>query len=242
MHLDDEQLQRMLHGELGAEGSLSEHVSGCLDCRSRLAEAEQDEGWVFGRLRLLDHAAPPASLERILVSASAHAPVWHRWAAGIVLLLTAAGVAYAAPGSPLTRVVERIMAMLDRHEETRTAPAVPTVVNESQAGIAVDPGRRLTIVFGGDQPDGVAIISLSDSSEVIVRAAGGTSTFTSDVDRVTIDHSGPPAVVDIQIPRRAAQVEIHAGGQRIFFKQGSRIMTLVRPDSRGRYRLPLAGP
>jgi hypothetical protein len=221
MHLDDVQLQRMLHREPGgAEPSLGEHLSTCVDCRSRLTEAEQDEQWVLQRLRALDHAARPVSVEQIIASASARAPVWHRWAAGIVLLLMAAGVAYAAPGSPLPGVVHRLIGLLQ--------------------GRDVDPGRRLTIVFAGDQPEGVAIVSLSDGSEIVLRAAGGTTAFTSDIDRVTIDHSGQPATTEILIPRHAPRVEIRARGRRIFLKADSSIVTSARPDPEGRYRLPLA--
>src|SRR3954464_15498493 len=113
MHLDGEQLQRMLHRELGgAEPSVSEHLRGCLDCRSRLAEAEGDERWVLDRLRLLDHAPPPVSLERIIASGSSRVPGRRRWAAGVVLLLGAAGVAYATPGSPLPRIVQQLISVL----------------------------------------------------------------------------------------------------------------------------------
>jgi hypothetical protein len=241
MHLDDVQLQRMLHREPGgAEPSLGEHLSTCVDCRSRLTEAEQDEQWVLQRLRALDHAARPVSVEQIIASASARAPVWHRWAAGIVLLLMAAGVAYAAPGSPLPGVVHRLIGLLQGREESRAAPIPPPPVDASQAGIAVDPGRRLTIVFAGDQPEGVAIVSLSDGSEIVLRAAGGTTAFTSDIDRVTIDHSGQPATTEILIPRHAPRVEIRARGRRIFLKADSSIVTSARPDPEGRYRLPLA--
>jgi hypothetical protein len=240
MHLDDEQLQRTLHRELGGdEPPVREHLIACVECRSRLAEAERDERWVLDRLRVLDHALPPVGLERIMAPTSARAPVWHRVAAGIVLLLAVAGVAYAAPGSPLPRMVERLVGML-YPRQARVAPRQPTDAVPSQAGIAVDPGSRLTIVFSGEQPDGLAIVSLSDSGDAIVRAAGGTTTFTSDIDRVTIEHSGAPATIDILIPRHAPRVEIFAGERRIFLKQDARIVTLTPRGTDGRYRLPLS--
>jgi hypothetical protein len=242
MHLDDEQLQRMLHQELGgAEWAVGEHLSSCVECRSRLSEAEEEEQWVLDRLRVLDHAAPLLSLAQVTASLPSPAVAWRRWAAGIVLFLAAAGVAYAAPGSPLPRVVERLISLLHRRDEPRAGGTTSPSVAAPQAGIAVDPGSRLTIVYRGDQPQSVAIVSLSDSREVIVSAAGGTSTFTADTDRLTIDHSGPPVTIQILIPRQAPRVEVYAGNRRIFLKQGSSIVSPASPDPPGRYRLPLTG-
>jgi hypothetical protein len=240
MHLDDEQLQRLLHGELGGDGPpVSEHLITCAECRSALAEGEQDERWVLDRLRELDHAQPLVSADPLIATTHGRVPAWRRLAAGIVLVLAATGVAYAAPGSPLPRLLERLVGVLRAPGEARLAPLPPVQAVASPAGIAVEPGSRLTIVFGGDQPAGIAIVSLSDSSEVIIRTVGGTNTFTSDINQVTIEHSGPPATTDILIPRHASLVEVHAGGRTIFLKKGSSVVTVARPDPEGRYRLPL---
>ena len=101
MHLDDEQLQRLLHGELdrGSAGALAEHVAACADCRQRLSEAERDQAEVYGLLRLVDHPAPPVDAESVAASARGHDRGWGRWAAGILLAMAAAGGAYAASGS-----------------------------------------------------------------------------------------------------------------------------------------------
>ena len=50
MHLDDEQLQRLLDGELdrGRARSMADHVAACPDCRA-LSEAERDQAEVYGR-------------------------------------------------------------------------------------------------------------------------------------------------------------------------------------------------
>src|SRR5688500_7027672 len=104
MHLDEEQLQRMLHGEAApvAGRPLREHLSACAECRERLRQAERDEAEVHALLRRVDHPAPAVSAEAVAARAG-RAPDrgWGRWAAGILLALTAAGAAYAAPGSPL---------------------------------------------------------------------------------------------------------------------------------------------
>jgi hypothetical protein len=241
MHLDDEQVQRALHGELGsAKALIGEHLSTCAECRSRLTEAERDEQWVLDRLQELDHAQPHVGLERIIAASHRPAPAWSRVAAGIAIVLAAAGVAYAMPGSPLPRALERLIGRPSPAGEPRPVPTPTRQPVVPQAGIAVNPGNRLTIVFAEDQPDDLAIVSLSEGGEVSIRASGGTTTFTSDINRVTIDHSGPAATTDILIPRRAPWVEIRARGRRIFLKRDSTIVALARPDPEGRYRLPLA--
>jgi hypothetical protein len=240
MHLDDERVQRLLHGELGsADAVIGEHLSTCAECGSRLTEAKQDEQWVLERLQELDHARPRVSLDRITAASRRRAPGWSRMAAGIAIVLAAAGVAYAMPGSPLPRALERLVGRLSPAGEPPPVPTPPRQPVVPQAGIAVNPGNRLTIVFAAGRPDDVAIVSLSDSGEVSIRASGGTTTFTSDVGRVTIDHSGPPATTDILIPRWAPRVEIRARDRRIFLKKDSSIVSLARPDPEGRYHLPL---
>ena len=51
IHLDDERLQRLLHGELdtAAAAAARDHLAGCAACAARLDEAERDEQAVFGR-------------------------------------------------------------------------------------------------------------------------------------------------------------------------------------------------
>jgi hypothetical protein len=242
MHLDEEQVQRLLHGELGgpAATSVRHHLDTCPECRFRMTEAEGEEAWVLDRLGRLDHARPKLTAEAILGARPRRASGWGRMAAGIFLTLAAAGVAYAAPGSPLPRVIDRIINLVSRAPERPVKPAPSPSAKESQAGIAVAPGTRLTIVFLGDQSEDTAIISLTDSAEVMVRALGGTTTFTSEHDRLAIGHQGGPATFEILIPRTAPSVEVRAGGRRLLLKEGSGIITVARPNQEGQYLLPLS--
>jgi hypothetical protein len=135
MHLEPEQIQRWLHGELATRdlGELERHVTLCSGCRAQLDGARQDEARLFGLLRQLDHAAP--QLQAAAVVARARGPVearghpgarvrparkasraqprlalrgWQRQVAAVVLALACGGVAYALPGSPLPGWFERI--------------------------------------------------------------------------------------------------------------------------------------
>ncbi len=238
MHLDEEQIQRLLHGELAppGAGSARTHLDGCPECRLRLTESEREEAWVFDRLGRLDHARPEQTAEAILGSRRRPASSWGRMAAGIILTLAAAGAAYAAPGSPLPRLIDHIVELVGRTPErpVKAAPSLST--KESQAGIAVAPGDLMTIDFLGDQSRDTTIISLTDSLEVMVRAQGGTTTFTSDNERLAVGHQGAPATFEILIPRSAPWIEIRAGGRRLWLKENGRIFTDISRDSGGRYR------
>jgi hypothetical protein len=244
MHLDEELIQRVLHGELGPAGtSVRDHLDSCPECRLRVSESEREEAWVLDRIRRLDHARPQLTAEAILDAVHPSRTFrWGRMAAGFFLTLAAAGVAYAAPGSPLPGIIDRIIELVSRApvpgRPVRTTP--PVTATEAQAGIAVLPGDRLTIVFLGDLARDTAIVSWTDSAEVMVRALGGSTTFTSDQDRLLIQHRGAPARFEILIPRRAPSVSINVGDRRRWMKLGARVVGEPTLDSHGRYVVPLS--
>lgn len=217
MHLDEEQVQRLLHRELAPplETAVREHLAECIECRGRVAQAEREEDEVHALLRHLDHPAPRVDPHAVAARARARGVRWVRWAAGIVVALGLAGAAYAAPGSPLPAWVEAVVRWVEGGSAEVPDPGV--------AGIAVAPGRELVILFTSAQPEGQAEVSLTDGAEVVVRAPIGAATFTSDVDRLVIDNQGSPATFEIQIPRTAPRVEIRVAGDRIFLKEGSRV-------------------
>jgi hypothetical protein len=243
MHLDQEQVQRLMHRELGpAEATVRGHLETCQECRYQVAEAEQGETWILARLRGLDHPVPRVNPRTLLPSRRRAARGYQRLAAGIVLAVVAAGAAYALPGSPLPGVVQRIVELV-RGTPGHPAPTAITPQADAgfQAGIAVDPGSRLTILFPA-QSGASAVVSLADGGDVMVRALDG-ATFTSDVDRLLIEHRAVPAPrYEIQIPRSAPLVEIQVGGRRVLLQRSGRIITGVTPDAQGRYRLSLSGP
>jgi len=194
---------------------------------------------VFGLLRRLDHPAPQVSADTIRATSPRRAPGWARAAAGILLALAVGGVAYAAPGSPLAGVVHRLVEWVSRatQEPAETPPSVP---GGPQAGIAVPPGDRLTIVFPADLPDAIATVVLTDGTEVVVRAVGGAASFNSDVDRLSVEQAAAPARFEIHIPHVAPRVEIRIGERRVFLKGAAGVSTEFRPDAEGRYLIPLS--
>jgi hypothetical protein len=241
MHLDDERVQRLLHGELepAMERQARQHLAGCNDCRLLVDDARAEEDRIFGLLRELDHPLPEADPRVILATTRAPRVRWERWAAGVLLVVAAGGAAYAAPGSPLPRVLNRLIAWVAPAQTLSGPAASADGATPSSAGIAVAPGDRLTIRFVGDRDSAVAMVSLTDGDEVLVRAVKGSAAFTSDVDRLSVQSTGP-ARFEILIPRSAPSVEIVAGEHPVFRMDASRVVTETTRDAEGRYLIPLS--
>lgn len=241
MHLDEEQVQRLLHGQLSrpVEESARAHVAECPDCRGRVALAEREEGEVYALLRQVDH--PPPRMDAAGIAARARSFRVGRLAAGILLAVGLAGAAYATPGSPLPGWIDSLAEWIGGGPSPRASAPVQGP-EPAGAGIAVAPGRNLLILFRFPQTEGQVQVTLTERTEVVVRAPIGAATFTTDVDRLVIDNHGSAATFEILIPRAAPRVEIQVGGDRIFLKEGPRVTTPESLDSRGPYVLPLRSP
>jgi hypothetical protein len=241
MHLHDEQIQQLLDRDLASPitQEAREHLAGCAQCQLRLATAEQEDTWLSERLGLLDHAIPPVSLGVVVARARGQRPAWKRVAAGILLAVATAGVAYAVPGSPVPRWIVRIVRVV-RPEPRVDRNALPLEVRPtSQAGIAVAPGKRFVIELSGDNTLDSAFISLTDAAELRVQARGGTTSFASDVGRLGVIHTGGPGNLAIEVPRTAPWVELRVGARRLWLKDRAAIRSDLTADESGQYRVPL---
>ncbi|HEV7589777.1 MAG TPA: hypothetical protein VGO40_16800 [Longimicrobium sp.] len=239
MHLDPEQVQRLLHGELepGDAVPLRAHAAGCTVCGGRLDAAAREEEELFRRLGLLDHPVPRLTAgELARRAAPTRSPVW-RMAAGIVLAFAASGVLYAFPGSPLPALV-RGGGVAHPPAAPRPAPPAPPEPGRP-SGVAVVPGGDFAIVFASPQARGSARVRVVDGPELAVRAFGAPVRFDLGVDRVTIANAGAAADYEVLLPRGARSVRIQVGGATVLRKTGGRIATPSSPDAHGIYVIPL---
>ncbi len=241
MHLDREQVERALDGGLRTEPEMERHLESCPECQARLDQARREEAWIHERLGMLDHAPPPVSARSVMTRRKQTRRGWERLAAGIFLAVAAAGAAYAAPGSPLPGLIRRVVDQIAATPSPQQAPNLPAA-RGSQAGIAVVPGARLTIEFATPQPGDTAVVSLSDTSEVTVRATGGKTTFVSETDRLVVRQSGAAARFEILIPQDAPWISLAVGQRRLWRKTGARIDAMHSFGGPGRYVLPLSQP
>jgi hypothetical protein len=254
MHLDEERLQRLLHRELSAlpETAAREHVTACDDCRRRLEDAAREEAYVLSLLREVD-TPPPALRAADVVSRAglesgaprARGSAWLRRAAALVAAVGIVGVAYALPGSPMRRWVHDLVGKVGGRAGAPEGPSTRGGGAANVSGIAVSPGRNLTIVFAMDAAQGAGNsgeirVSLTGAADVQVRARGGAATFTTKGDFILIGVRDPSAVFDVRIPRSAPWVEILQGDNPVFLKEGTRITASGARNLAGGYVLPLA--
>jgi hypothetical protein len=242
MHLDEEQIQRVLHGELtpATVQEVRSHLAGCAACQSRVDDAQREEARVFGLLRELDHPLPRIADEPAPVPFR-RGPLWGRLAASIVVGLVAAGAAYAAVGGKLPGIFQRVADWVAQNPApNQPATSPPSGMDATGRGIAVTAGDRLLILFSAPRSGGLATISLADDTDVEVRTLQGQASFTSDLDRLQIDSRSDSTSFRVMIPRRAALVEVQVAGRRVFLKEGDRVVTEARSDPRGDYLIPLS--
>lgn len=249
MHLDEERLQRLLHGELelSAERSARDHLASCAECRTQVDLVEREEAELSRLLRQLDRPVPALVANDVVSRARSGgvraAAAWARRAAVVLVGLGLAGVAYAAPGSPIPAWIQAVIGRSERPADT-PAPSRAESLRTGDpdiSGIAVDPGPRLVIVFPSPPPGAQAEVSLSDTSDVVVRAVTGRASFSSGADRLVVASADSAVVFQIVLPRIAPLVAIQAGGSVVFRKQGVAITTAADPTSEGKYLLTL-GP
>jgi len=248
MHLEEEQLERLLHRELSAreEKEARVHVAGCAACRARLADAEREEVEVHALLRALDTPAPMVRAEAVALQAEMLTGVartggssWLRRAAAVAVVVGVAGAAYAIPGSPVRRWVQAVVRQVGGGLEVPSGSR-----NESRggslnvSGVAVPPGEKLSVIFTGA---GRVRVSLTDDAEVRVLAPAGAATFTTKTEYVLISSRDPSATFDVGIPRTARWVEILAQDRRVFLKEGTRISTGAARAAGG-YAFELSDP
>jgi hypothetical protein len=238
MHFDAAQLQRFLDQELDppAVQAVHAHLTHCGMCRAALRETERQEEWLAALLRRLDHEPPAVTAQSLAARAGARRWSARRWAAAILLLILGAGAAYAAPGSPLPRLLDRLFhPTVDNRSKSEPSPV------DVVAGIAVDPGSRFTISF--EVPPGpVAEVGWTDEPLVTVRERRGRAVFDAEAERLTIRTTDSAARFEIEIPRSNAWIEIRHGAQRLLLKEGDRVRTAAPLEPDGRYRLRISGP
>jgi predicted anti-sigma-YlaC factor YlaD len=240
MHLDAEHLQRLLDGELepGAGAPVRHHLESCAPCRDQVVAAEREIAEVSWLLGVLDHPAPRLEAGEVM-RAGSRSFGWGRRAALVFLGLGLAGVAYAAPGSPVPAWLRSVAARM-RPTPTRPVPAPAASTQNTDAGasgIAVSPGERLTILLPSPPAGALAYVSLADSADLAFRVVSGRASFSSGIDRLAVETSDSSAVFQILVPRGASRVEIRAGGSRLFLKQGPHIATTAEQSAEGVYTL-----
>jgi hypothetical protein len=208
-----------------------------------VAEAHRLEAELFSGLTALDDATPLVTRDHIVAprevkvaggrAAGASSGVW-RWAAGILLVIGASGVAYAAPGSPLRWLVARVSDWI-RTPPTNSDRGPVTPAAPDAGGVMMNPGERAVIELRSVQPSDTLRVMLVDAAQIAVRSVGGLVTFESDPDRLSLSNASGIATIEVLIPRTAPRVEIVAGGRQLYLKEGRTISSIAADTTGGRH-------
>jgi len=163
---------------------------------------------------------------------------WMRKAAGFVIAGVLAGAAYAAPGSPLPSLAKKVLG--DDNVQVRPAARETTPGAVMVSGMSVATGNQMVIVFEARQASGQIRVTLSDDREIDVRATGTGASFTSGEQMLTVGNGSSVADFAIAIPRHARLVEIRIGQDRVFLKDGARIVTASQLQGADVWMIPLS--
>jgi hypothetical protein len=206
-----------------------------------IADELPDDPEIDALLAELDEPPPALPVDALIARAEARAtigPARLRRAAAIILALGLAGAAaYAAPRSPLPGWLEELGTRLGIATGSDAATR-PATVDPGSAGVALDATGDVLIRFDGMHA-GYARISLTDGTEVIARTTSLSTRFTSEPERLLIEHPGLDTL-DIELPRAASRVEIHVEEELVFSKEGAEVVTAAPTLGEGRWLLPLA--
>jgi hypothetical protein len=247
MHVDADDIQRALHGELPRDRAqlVKGHLNGCDDCAAAFAAAEREEAELYGRLAALDHAPPELDASAVFGLAEEAAAgrfgraAWMRWAAGIVLGLGVAGVAYAAPGSPLREWIAELAGSGDPPPEL-PAPSAPEAAGGGGVGLA--PGDRLRIELSGITAGAAVRALFTDAAELRAGGGSGQVTFTLAPGRLLVGPVGTDTI-QLEIPRTAPLVEILSDGREVAVAElGALQVDGASMDGPGPFVLPLSEP
>jgi hypothetical protein len=244
MHLDADQLTRYADGELSVDELpvIRRHLAECASCTRAAATVRDDIAMTGRRLSALDHRLPAVTAPQIMARArQSTLRTLLRAAAAVGAVVLAAGAVYAAPGSPLRGWLQQITgeqrAPVVVRDTAVDAPAPGAAA--SPTGIAVAPGSTLTVSFRRVQRGGLLRIRIVDAATVSVRALQGGATFVTAEDELSVENTEAANDYGIDIPQRAARVEVRLAGRVVFLKQGTDIVTEAAAGSDGSYVLPL---
>ena len=242
MHLDAGQIQCVLHGEMPGQAFAlaSAHLAQCEQCRIAVASARREEVELFALLGRIDDPQRQVNINVVRATALRRRPApGMRWAAGIVLAVGMAGVAYAIPSSPVRAWFDRLLEASPRTVAPRALPQASTPEDSDFAGVSVSPGASARVIFSSAQSSGELRIALADIADIQVRSPAGAVRFAAGDGRLLIDNAGARASYEIVIPRAAPSVQIQVAGVRVWRREAGRVVSDYASGPDGVVRIPM---
>lgn len=224
MHLEAEQLERLIAGELPEDErrALGDHVEGCPECASDLEAARREDEEIGRLLSSLDHPVPQVDALG-LARRARRRRMSPRLAAAAIALLVFAGAAAAIPGSPLRSWLSGV---LDGVGEAERPGAEGAGQAERQpAGISVVPTAGFEVVFADAQESGVIRIRIADQAEVVVRSDSEGVGYSVEPRGVRVLNAGARADHEVVLPMDAKSIVIRVGETVVYEMRDGRVVT-----------------
>jgi hypothetical protein len=242
LHLDDEILERLLHGELDPdrEPGVRSHLAACPLCEARLKDSRAMESRLFGLLGKLDHDTTEIDWDAIRRTPTSRRNAGARIAASIAFLLVAGGILYALPESPVRGWIDRLL-----EGDALKAPAAGDRFGSERdaavSGLTVRPAGPFLVVFETSQASGTIRLKLVRTPELEIRVLGSPVQLESGPDRLTVSNASSRSSYEILVPESASSIRVRVDGEDVFVTRGSEVQVAGPPDSTGSYVLDLAG-
>lgn len=192
-------------------------------------------------LRTLDYSVERVSADVIIQRARARAAQrrWRFAAAAVVML--AASIAGALPGSPvrrwLTEALRDTPASVVPPAQTQPAQ-VPERIREMR-GVVTSIGAAAEVAFTDWQTAGEVAIRFIAEQELRIRSTESPERYLVRPEGIRVRNPGSRAVYELDVADRAADVRILANGRTIFERRAGRIVQGPSPRADGAYVVSL---
>ncbi len=253
-HATEVELQAWMDREMPPERThwLDVHLSQCGDCAALLAVLQRDTSELSAELQLLDVAPPAVRAGALAMRARSRRQRRVRMLAAASLFIGVAGIASAAPSSPVRQWLHALVERFGRTSESPSQSSTPAVRVDAPppapsaaprstdaSGVALVPGPMLRIVFDSLPASGLLTVRLSDDSGVIVRTSPGAAVFRSGATELRITTAVSDARFELQLPTNAGRVVVLEGRRTLLTKSGAVVTSAWSADSTGARRIPL---
>lgn len=242
MHLDDESIERLLHGELDPDREVTarSHLATCPPCEARLKESRAMESRVFGLIGQLDHEAPEIDWEAVLRFPTPRPKTGSRIAASIAFLLLTGGILYALPESPVRGWIDHLLGR-DALESPAPREGTGSKKEAAVSGLTVRPAGAFEVVFEASQASGTVRVKLVRTPDLEIRVLGTPVQLESGPDRLTVSNARSRSSYEILVPESASSIRVRVEGEDVFVMRGEEVQASELPDSAGFYVHDLGG-
>lgn len=192
-------------------------------------------------LHALDEPVERVSADVIIQRARARAAQrrWRFAAAAVVML--AASIAAALPGSPVRRWVSETLRDAPAPAEPQGQPT-PAQVPErgpEMRGVVTSIGTSAEVAFTDWQAAGEVAIRFIPEPELRIRSTESPDRYLVRPDGIRVRNPGSSASYELDVADRAEDVRVVANGRTVFERRGGRIVQGPTPRADGAYVVSL---